>query len=58
MPTEFQDDFIDDDGPSIHEDNEDLEVFRPIVPPEKVEEITLEEGIRIMLLSKDGELII
>lgn len=43
LPTEFQDDFIDDDGPNIHEDNEDLEVFRPIVPPEKVEEITLEE---------------
>lgn len=41
LPTGFAADFMDEDGPSIHEDNEDLEVFRPIVPPEKAEEIAL-----------------
>jgi S-DNA-T family DNA segregation ATPase FtsK/SpoIIIE len=45
LPKDFADDFIDEDGPSIHEDNEDLEVFRPIVPPEKVEEIRVEEEV-------------
>ena len=45
LSTDFADDFIDEDGPSIHEDNEDLEVFRPIVPPEKVEEISVEETL-------------
>lgn len=34
----LSDNFIDDNGPRIHEDNEDLEVFRPIVPPEKIGE--------------------
>lgn len=30
--------FIDDDGPAVHEDNDDLQEFRPIVPP-VVEEV-------------------
>lgn len=34
--TVFDGDSLADDGPRLHEDNEDLEVFRPIVPPEKV----------------------
>ena len=33
--------FIDEDGPAIHVDNDDIEEFRPIVPP-VVEEVALE----------------
>ncbi len=33
--------FIDEDGPAIHVDNDDIEEFRPIVPP-VVEEVVLE----------------
>jgi hypothetical protein len=36
-----EDEFVDE-GPAIHEDNEDLEVFRPIVPPLKGEEEEIE----------------
>ncbi len=34
--------FIDEDGPAIHVDNDDIEEFRPIVPPVIVEEIVPE----------------
>ena len=34
--------FIDEDGPAVHVDNDDLEGFRPIVPPVVEEEVMLE----------------
>jgi S-DNA-T family DNA segregation ATPase FtsK/SpoIIIE len=40
--SELEEDGFMDEGPVIHEDNEDLEVFRPIVPPLKMED----EGIK------------
>ena len=36
--------FIDEDGPSVHVDNDDLQEFRPIVPP-VVEEVFVEEDV-------------
>ena len=35
--------FIDEDGPAIHVDNDDIEEFRPIVPPVVEEVIAVEE---------------
>ena len=34
--------FIDEDGPAVHVDNDDLEEFRPIVPPVVEEEVVAE----------------
>lgn len=42
-PLGMEDDEFVDDGPAIHEDNEDLEVFRPIVPPLKGEDELIED---------------
>jgi S-DNA-T family DNA segregation ATPase FtsK/SpoIIIE len=35
--------FIDEDGPAIHVDNDDIEEFRPIVPPVVEEVVAVEE---------------
>jgi len=42
--SELEEDGFMDEGPVIHEDNEDLEVFRPIVPPLKMEDEGINEA--------------
>jgi S-DNA-T family DNA segregation ATPase FtsK/SpoIIIE len=50
--------FIDEDGPAMHVDNDDLEEFRPIVPPvvEEVPEEVLPEPVVVEEEKKEDDL--
>ena len=50
--------FIDEDGPAVHVDNDDLEEFRPLVPPvvEEVPEEVLPEPVLVEEEKKEDDL--
>ena len=50
--------FIDEDGPAVHVDNDDLEEFRPLVPPvvEEVPEEVLPEPVVVEEEKKEDDL--
>ncbi len=45
--------FMDEDGPAIHVDNDDLEKFRPIVPPVVEEEVEPEPIVEITAIEQE-----
>jgi S-DNA-T family DNA segregation ATPase FtsK/SpoIIIE len=45
--------FMDEDGPAVHVDNDDLEKFRPIVPPVVEEEVEPEPIVEITAVEQE-----
>ncbi len=45
--------FMDEDGPAIHVDNDDLEEFRPLVPPVVEEEVEPEPIVEITAIEQE-----
>jgi len=45
--------FMDEDGPAIHVDNDDLEEFRPLVPPVVEEEVEPEPIVEITAIEEE-----
>jgi S-DNA-T family DNA segregation ATPase FtsK/SpoIIIE len=45
--------FMDEDGPAVHVDNDDLEKFRPIVPPVVEEEVEPEPIVEITAIEQE-----
>ncbi|MHA8109865.1 FtsK/SpoIIIE family DNA translocase [Aquirufa sp. A-Brett2-W8] len=45
--------FMDEDGPAVHVDNDDLEKFRPIVPPVVEEEVESEPIVEITAIEQE-----